>query len=379
MIIGKTRKAKTTTTRVTIMAEMEKQLKPKLGLWSAVAVNVGAIVGGGIFVITGIAAGVAGSAFVVSMVLSAVVASFTALSFVRLASWQPVEGSGYEYVRQLVSPFAGFLSGWMWIIGNTFGGAAVSIGFAYYLASIVPGLPVNLFAAIVCIAFAALNFIGIRKSAFLNNAFVIVKLSILGFFVIFGLVHLKFGNFFPFQPFTSGVLFGAYLIFFAFGGFARATVIAEEVKDAKTTVPRAVILSLAISTIVYVLVGIVAVGLVGSNGLASSGSPLTYAMAATGSTLAANIVSFGGLVATASVLLTAVLGVSRMAFSMSRRRDFPSRLNVIHRKFGTPYVSIWVTGFAMALLAYFVDLTGVVVVSTFSLLFWYAFVNLSAF
>jgi len=363
-----------------LLSETEpKRLKPTLGLWDAVAVNVGAIVGGGIFVVTGISAGVAGSAFVVSMVLSAVVALFTALSFVQLARWQPVEGSGYEYVRQLVSPFAGFLSGWMWMIGNAFGGAAVSLGFAYYLAAALPGLPVNLVAALVCLGFAALNFIGIHESAILNNVLVVLKLAILAFFVVFGLFFVNSGNFLPFQPFSAGVLFGAYFIFFAFGGFARATVIAEEVKDAKRNVPRAVVLSLIISTIVYVLVGIVAVGLVGSTGLAGSSSPLTYAIGATGSFLAMQLVSFGGLVATASVLLTAVLGVSRMAFSMARRRDLPRSLNIVHSKFGTPYVSIWIVGVAMALLAYFVDLTGVVVVSTFSLLFWYVLVNLSAF
>ena len=98
------------------MVEAEgKRLKPKLGLWSATAINVGAIIGGGIFVVTGIVAGVAGSAFVVSMAVAAVIASLTALSFAQLTTWQPVEGSGYEYVRQFVSPFAGFLSGWMWM------------------------------------------------------------------------------------------------------------------------------------------------------------------------------------------------------------------------------------------------------------------------
>jgi len=106
---------------------------------------------------------------------------------------------------------------------------------------------------------------------------------------------------------------------------------------------------------------------------------LTSAIGATGSSLAMQVVSFGGLVATASVLLTGILGVSRMAFSMARRNDLPQALNVLSSKFGTPYVSIWIVGLVMALLALFVDLTGVVVVSTFALLFWYVFVNLSAF
>ena len=156
-------------------------MKPKLGLWSAIAINVGAKIGEGIFVVTGIVAGVAGSASVISMVIAALVALFTALSFATLTAWQPVEGSGYEYVRQLVSPSAGFLAGWMLMVGNTFAGAAVSLGFAYYLAAAVPWLPVKVVAAGMCLGFAALNFAGIRQSAALNNVFVVVKLAVLAF------------------------------------------------------------------------------------------------------------------------------------------------------------------------------------------------------
>ena len=108
--------------------EEPEALKPYLGLWSAVAINVGAIIGGGIFVVTGITAGLAGSALVVSMVVAAVISVFTALSFVELTAWQPVEGSVYAYAYQLVSPFAGFLTGWMWLVSNTFAGAAVALG-----------------------------------------------------------------------------------------------------------------------------------------------------------------------------------------------------------------------------------------------------------
>ncbi len=361
------------------MFERERRkLKPAIGLWSAVAINIGAIIGGGIFVVTGIVAGLAGSALVVSMLIAAIIALITALSFVELTIWQPVEGSGYEYVRQLVSPSAGFLAGWMWMVGNTFGGAAVSLGFAYYLVAAVPYLPVNVVAAVACLAFTALNFAGVRQSAWLNNVLVTIKLAVLAFFVIFGLTHSVSTNFLPFQPLSSGVLFGAYFIFFAYGGFARATVIAEEVNDPRRNVPRAVLLSLVISTAVYILVGTVAVGLVGPTSLGNSNSPLTYAIGATGSSLAMQIVSFGGLVATASVLLTAILGVSRMAFSMARHEDLPIALDSIHARFGTPYISIWIIGLVMTFLVLLVDLKGIVAVSTFALLFWYILVNFSA-
>jgi APA family basic amino acid/polyamine antiporter len=362
------------------MARKEPQnvLKRSLSLLDATAISVGAIIGGGIFVVTGIVAGLAGSALVVSMVLAAAIAFFTALSFAELAAWQPVEGSVYEYARQVISPFSGFLAGWMWMVANTFTGAAVSLGFAYYLTASFPGLPANVVAAVLCLAFTALNFFGACGSARLNTVLVAAKLLILGFFVVFGAINANTANFVPFEPFNAGVWYGAYFIFFAYTGFGRAAVVAEEVKDAKRNVPRALLLSLAVSTIVYVLVGIVAVGLVGSAELAASNSPLAKAISVTGSPLAVQVVAFGGLLATASVLLTAILGVSRMAYSMARRRDMPQALAKLHGKFRTPYYSIWAVGILMTVLVLFFDLTGVVAVSTFGALFYYAFTNAAA-
>jgi basic amino acid/polyamine antiporter, APA family len=131
--------------------------------------------------------------------------------------------------------------------------------------------------------------------------------------------------------------------------------------------------------LVYVLVGLVAVGMLGPTGLSSSSSPLSTAISTTGSTLAVQIVAVGGLVATASVLLTAILGVSRMAFSMARRNDLPTTLARLHHRFFTPYYAIVATGTLMAVLVLFIDLTRVVAVSTFALVFNYSITNIAAF
>ena len=362
---------------------MEKQeprkLKRSIGLWSAVAINVGAIICGGIFVVTGIVAGYAGSALIVSMIIAGVIAFITALSFAKLTAWQPVEGSVYEYGRQLVSPYAGFLAGWMWMVANTFTGAAVSLGFAYYLTAAFSSLPTGLVAAVLCLGFTGLNLVGARESASVNNVLVAIKLAILAFFVVFGVFHVSAGNFIPFVPLSSGVLYGTFFIFFAYGGFARVAVVAEEVKDAKRNVPRAMLLSLGISMVVYILVGLVAVGLLGPVGLAGSPSPLSAAIGTTGNSLAVQIISVGGLVATASVLLTSILGVSRMAYSMARRNDLPSALARLHSRFFTPYYAILVSGVLMAVLVLFVDLNRVVAISTFALLFNYSITNVAAF
>lgn len=354
------------------------EFKPSLDLWDATSISVGAVIGAGIYVVVGVAVGFAGSALAVSMFLAALVSVFTALSFCELVAWQPREGSIYEYAYQLISPLAGFLTGWMWIISNTFAGAAVALGFASYLHALFPVFPPSWAAALICIFFTVLNFVGVRQSALLNNVLVVAKLAILGFFAVYGALYVNPSNFVGFNPFQLGVLYAAFYIFFAYGGFARVAVIAEEVKDAKKNVPRAILLSLLISTAVYVLVGVVAVGLVGASRLAGSNSPLTEAIKATGNAAAAYTVSAGGLIATASVLLTAILGVSRMMYAMARRHDLPKSLGRLHPAFNTPYYSVWITGAAMTMLVLFVDLTRVVAVSTFALLFYYTLANTAA-
>jgi APA family basic amino acid/polyamine antiporter len=359
-------------------SEEQKKLKPSLSLFDATAISIGAIIGGGIFVVTGIAAGLAGSALVISMLIAALISLLTALSFTELTAWQPKEGSIYEYSYQLVSPFAGFLVGWMWILSNTFAGAAVSLGFAYYLAALVPSLNPNIVAAVACLTFTLINYYSVKQSALLNNILVTAKLLILAFFIIYGLFFMNPANFAPFKPLDIGVFSGAVFFFFAYGGFARAAVIAEEVKDAKRNVPRAMLIALAISALIYVLIGVVAVGLVGSNSLAGSNSPLEEAMKATGNTAASSIIAVGGILATASVLLTSVLGVSRMAYAMARRKDLPQALAKLDPKRNTPVYSTWIIGLVMVLLVLFIDLSRVVAISSFAMLFFYTLANVSA-
>lgn len=353
-------------------------LKPMLGLLDATAIGVGAIIGAGIFVVTGIAAAHAGSAVVVSMLIAAAISLLTALSFAELTAWMPKEGSVYELARRLVSPFVGSLTGWMWIVSNTFGGAAVSLGLAYYFAALVPGVPATWLAAGACITFTALNHFGVHASAVFNNVLVLAKLLILILFCLLGALHAQWVNFTPFDPASLGVLSGASYIFFAYGGFARVAVVAEEVRDPERNVPRAILLSLAISTVFYVAIGLVAVGLVGASRLSASRSPLTEAIRATGSQAAVSAVSAGGMLATASVLLTSVLGVSRVAYAMARRGDLPGVFGRLQPQCDTPSYAVWITGAVMAALVVLVDLTKVVAVSTFALLFYYGVANVCA-
>jgi len=357
--------------------DSKERLKPTLGLFDATTISIGAIIGGGIYVVTGIVAGLAGPAMILSIIIAGVIALFTAVSFVELTKWLPKEGSVYEFAYQLISPFTGFLTGWMWIVSNTFVGAAVSLGFAYYLKTILPFVDSRIVAAALCLIFMALNLIGSKQSAKLNNLLVLAKVSILIVFCTVGLFYIKSSNFIPFIPSELGVFSGAFFIFFAYGGFARIAVIAEEVKDPRRNVPLAIILSLVISTVIYILVGTVAVGLIGSESLSRSNSPLSDAMGIVGSPILVYLVSVGGMLATTTVLLTTILGVSRMAFAMARKGDLPSVFSKLSPKYGSPIWSILIFGIVMVVLVLFVDLTGVVAVSNFALLFYYAITNIS--
>jgi len=353
--------------------------KREIGLFSATALGIGAIIGSGIFIVTGIVAGVAGPAMFLSVLIAGVIALFSAMSVAELGVYLPREGGTYAFARNLISPFAGFIAGWIWIFSNIFVGAAVSLGFAYYFASLFPAIPVKIIAVIICLIFIIVNYLGLKESVLFNNSLVIVKVLILFFFVAFGLVFFRMGNFVPFAPGgTLGILDGAALIFFAYTGFARITIMAEEVKDPEKTIPRSIWLALGISTVIYLLVSFVAVGLSGSAALARSGSPLADAIGTTGSSGAVLLVSAGAMIATASVLLTTILGISRIVFSMARGHDLPALFDRIHPRFGTPHYAIAVTGACMIAAILFADLALVVSVGTFAMLVYYLIANIAA-
>jgi len=354
------------------------ELKKTFGLFDAFNIGIGAIIGAGIFVVTGIGASLAGPALLISLLISAGIAAFTALSFAELSILIPKEGGGYEFAHELISPFAGFITGWLWLFSNVVVGAVVSLGFAHYFALFFP-IPVHITAVIACIIITTINYLGAKELEVVNNALVVFKLFILVCFVVFGISAVNQGNITSsFLPHGSiGILQGAAFMFFAFAGFARITVIGEEVKDPKKTIPRAILLALGVSTIIYLLVSYTAIGLVGYEALANSGSPLADAAHQEGSIIVL-LVSFGALAATFSVLLTTLLGTSRVSFAMARNKDLPKFFNKLHPKRSVPYVAILIFGVIMTLFAAFTDLTSAVAIANFASLFYYAVANYAA-
>lgn len=356
------------------------QLKREIGLFGATALGVGAIIGSGIFIVTGIVAGIAGPAMIFSVLIAGMIALFSAMSIAELGAYLPEEGGTYVYARKLISPFTGFIAGWIWIFSYIFVGAAVSLGFAHYFITLVPSVPLKIIAIIICLIFIILNCIGLKESTLVNNVFVTLKILILLFFVVFGLGFFRPVHFTPLAPEgVTGILSGAALIFFAYTGFARVTLMAEEIQDPIKTIPRSIYLALGISTVFYILVSVIAVGLVGAPGLAQSGSPLADAIGVTGSSEAILLISFGAMIATASVLLTTIMGISRIVFAMARNNDLPLFINRINRRFNTPHYAIWSTGLLMIVAVILADLSLVVAVSTFAMLVFYLLANISAF
>ena len=241
------------------MTAVEKQeqrkLKRSIRLWSAVAISVGAIIGGGIFVV------IRHTRRLRRISISNIhdyrrshrlhhchklcqTRRLAAGRRKRLRIWTPIDFAVFRFLGRLDVVSRQHI---YW--------SRSGFGLWLLLDCSISKLARERVAAVLCLAFTGLNLVGAEESARVNNVLVAVKLAVLAFFVAFGVLHFNGANFLPFNPFTSGVLYGSFFIFFAYGGFARVTVVAEEVKDAKRNVPRALVISLGISMLVYVLVG----------------------------------------------------------------------------------------------------------------------------
>jgi len=367
------------------------ELKRTLNFFDATAIGIGAVIGAGIFTVLGVAVGYAGPAVIVSMIIAGTVALFTAISFAELSSAIPKEGGTYQYAYEMLNPFVAFISGCMWLFAQTVAGSAVCIALASYFAGLLPHFPakiavlsssvstISIIAACAALALTTLNLRGIKHSARFNNVLVVTKILILCFFIILGAFQVNTQNYSNFAPNGFfGILQGAGFIFFAYLGFGRIAALGEEVENPKRTLPLAILLALGASMLLYVATGLVATGLVPYKILGVSSSPIAEAAHATGSYPVFAVVSFGALVALASVLLTNLLGLSRVSFTMARNGQFPKALAKIHPKLGTPYLSILITGALMTTLAFVSDLRQAAAITSFSMLTTHIILHSSA-
>ncbi len=356
-----------------------KGLLRTLTLKDAVGVGLGAIIGAGIFVVTGIAAGVSGPAFLIGLLVAGFIAAFNGLSSAQLAAIYPDSGGTYEYGYKLINPVFGFSAGWMFLISKLAAGGVVAIGFGSYFYQLVPiGSPLTLSVTAV-VFLTIINCFGIKKAGLLNLVIVTVTIISLLHLVFSGLPKVNPYNFKPFAPFgILGIAEAAALLFFAFTGYARIATLAEEVAEPKKTIPKAIIITIITSILLYAAVSVVAIGVIGAENMADSKSPLQIAAKSLTTPAINTVIIIGASTAMLGVLLSQILGISRMMLAMGRRNDLPPSFQTIHNRYRVPHLGIVITGLIILLLTIFGTFEFVVRAATFTILLYYSITNIAA-
>jgi amino acid transporter len=342
-------------------------LSRDLGLFQVTMIGVGAMIGAGIFVLTGIAAGVAGPALLLVFSLNGGIALFTALAYAELGSSMPAAGGGYVWVRESLGGLQGFMAGWMSWFAQATACSLYVLGFGYYFSEALralgvlgPGIEGGLvqkgIAVLIAAIFVYINYRGASETTLAGAVITILKVGILAMFVVsgavvtFGLPNWKE----PFRPFSpmgwSGILMAMGLTYIAFEGYELIAQTGEEVKRPERNIPRAIFASLAIVIPIYILVGFAALGGVDSGSvpswqfLAGKGEGAMVEAARRFMPLGFVLLLIGGLAATTSALNATIYSSSRVAFAMGRNRYMPDVFSKVHPQRRTPYVAVLVSG-----------------------------------
>jgi APA family basic amino acid/polyamine antiporter len=374
--------------------ETGHELKRAVSSWQLTAMGVGAIIGTGIFVVIGEGAAIAGPAVILSFALAALACVFSALSYAELASSIPVSGSAYTYTYATLGEIVAWIIGWDLILEYGVAVAAVAVGwggnlneflentFGVALPAAISAAPAeggifNLPAVIVVFLITWLLVIGVRESAQVNFVMVIIKLAVLVFFIIAAATSINADNFTPFAPAGfSGVVTAAAIVFFAYIGFDAVSTGSEEAKNPSKDLPLAIIGSLVIATIFYILASLGAVGLLTADELGASEAPLAEALdAGAGLSWAAAVLAAGAVIAITSVMLVILYGQTRIFFAMCRDGLLPERLAEINARYGTPAKLTIGLGVLIAILAAVVPLTEIVKLVNIGTLFAFVLVN----
>ncbi|MFF0060069.1 APC family permease [Streptomyces sp. NPDC005279] len=356
---------------------MAEELRRSLGVFDAVVIGLGSMVGAGIFVALGPAAGAAGSGLLLGLALAAVVAYCNAMSSARLAALYPASGGTYVYGRERLGEFWGYLAGWAFVVGKTASCAAMALTVGAY------AWPAQAHAVAVAavVALTAVNYRGVQKSAWLTRAIVSVVLAVLAAVVVVSLGSgaADFGRLDVGADASAvGVLQAAGLLFFAFAGYARIATLGEEVRDPARTIPRAVPLALGIALLVYVCVAVSVLSVLGVADVGRATPPLADAVRAAGAPWMAPVVQVGAAVAALGSLLALILGVSRTTLAMARDGHLPGALAAVHPRFQVPHRAELAVGAVVAVAAATADVRGAIGFSAFGVLVYYTIANASA-
>jgi len=353
------------------------QLKRTLGLFEATMYGVGIIIGAGIYALLGQGAGIAGNAVWLSFIIGAFVAAFTGLSYCELSSFVSKEAAEYNYTKKAFGGGPAFLVGWVLMLATILAASTVSLGFAGYFAQIfsTPLLPV---ALAIIVIFSLLNIWGIKQSSEFNVIATLVESGGLVLVIAVGVLFFNPNVDFMFSPTGFfGVMSAAALMFFAFIGFEDVANISEETKHSKDVIPKALIISIVITTILYVLVALVAVSVVGWQALSESSAPMSVLLGKALGPVAAMLISIVALFSTSNTILISLVVGSRIMFGISRDAALPNVLSRIHPKRNTPYLAALVTMVAALAFLFAGDISVIARMTTASIFVAYIFVNAS--
>jgi amino acid transporter len=354
-----------------------EELRRSLGVFDAVVIGLGSMIGAGIFAALGPAAHAAGSGLLLGLALAAMVAYCNATSSARLAALYPASGGTYVYGRRRLGDFWGYLAGWGFVVGKTASCAAMALTVGAY------AWPSQAHAVAVAavVALTAVNYAGVQKSAWLTRIIVALVLAVLAAVVVavFTSGTAAADRLHVVGVSVSGVIQAAGLLFFAFAGYARIATLGEEVRDPARTIPRAIPLALGIALGVYALVAVAALSALGPQRLADTTAPLSEAVRVAGIGWLVPVVRVGAAVAALGSLLALILGVSRTTLAMARDHHLPRALAAVHPRFQVPHRAELLIGVIVAVLAATADLRGAIGFSSFAVLIYYAVANASAF
>lgn len=374
-------------------------LRRELGVLDAMMMGLGSIIGTGIFVSMGVAAGAAGPAVILAVAVGAVVASANGLSSAQLAANHPVSGGTYEYGYRYLSPAFGFTAGWMFLIAKSASAATAALGVAGYLLAVTGaaagGLLVPVALTAVILVMTVILF-GIRTSSSVNIVIVSVTLVSLTIFTAAGLPRVIAGGFehlTPFFPAATGahpvreaagaVLRAAALMFVAYTGYGRIATLGEEVKSPRTTIPKAIVLTLAAVMVLYTAVTVTAVGIAGAPVIAGEAEGEAAPLIAVSRLIpvpgVSLIVSVAAVTAMLGVLLNLILGLSRVLLAMGRRTDMPAVFGRLNPAGTTPAAAVIGVCVLIAGLAATGSVKTTWSFSAFTVLVYYAVTNLAAF